>query len=109
MMFPTSKSILSEGALAERLAANYGVGRYVGCRLWLERLNDTYIVTTDRERYALRVYRYGWRTVDEIEAELDLLLHLGRRGLPVSVPVPANNGTLHFALEAPEGERHAAE
>jgi hypothetical protein len=49
-------------------------------------------VQTTKGRYALRLYRAGWRSQSEIEFVLDALRHCGQRGTRVSVPVPKRDG-----------------
>ena len=71
-------------------------------------LNDTYIVRAGSSVYYLRVYRYGWRTKAEIQAELDLLTYLRRRRLPVSWPLRRKDGAYLTRIAAPEGPRYAA-
>jgi Ser/Thr protein kinase RdoA (MazF antagonist) len=70
-------------------------------------VNDTYLVNTaGATRYVLRVYRAGWRTLENILFELDALLHLNRCGVPVSIPIPLRNGEYSYSLQAPEGKRY---
>jgi Ser/Thr protein kinase RdoA (MazF antagonist) len=69
-------------------------------------MNDTYLVKTPRSVRVARVYRTCSRSVDEIQYELDLLLHLEARGVPVAPPIPSRSGLLVEGLEAPEGTRH---
>jgi Ser/Thr protein kinase RdoA (MazF antagonist) len=98
---------LHEAALAVLLARDYDLGARVSCRLHLERLNDTYCVDSIRGRYVLRVYRHGWRSAAEVQAEVDLLFHLQAEGLPVAAPVPRWSGGYVTTIAAPEGERYA--
>jgi Ser/Thr protein kinase RdoA (MazF antagonist) len=55
----------------------------------------------------LRVYRAGWRTLSDVLYEIDVLLHLERKGIPVSTPVPRRDGSLVREVLAPEGPRIA--
>ena len=89
------------------LVAEYDIGQPVTCRLLHRGLNDTYLVTTAEVRYVLRVYRYQWRSLDDILYELDLLTHLQRKGAPVSSPIPRKDGSFTHLLHAPEGDRYA--
>jgi Ser/Thr protein kinase RdoA (MazF antagonist) len=68
-------------------------------------LNDTYLVSSGAERFVARVYRAGYRAPEEIGWELELLLHLAARGVPVSVPLRGGDGCLLRGLSAPEGSR----
>jgi Ser/Thr protein kinase RdoA (MazF antagonist) len=104
--FPVTFSILSAEALLAEVARIYAVDAPQTCQLLQRGLNDTYLVRTQGDRYIARVYRAGWRTWSEIAYELELLTHLAGKGVSVSVPIPARDGTLIRALPAPEGTRH---
>lgn len=87
------------------VAAEYDVGTALDCRLWLSGVTDTYLVTTDRGRYAARLYRAGRRTDDEIAYELDAIQHLVRKGVSVAVPLARTDGSRVRVVDAPEGPR----
>jgi Ser/Thr protein kinase RdoA (MazF antagonist) len=99
-------SILSAEALGAEIAQAYPVDTPETCQLLLPSKNDTYLVTTGGDRYIARVYRARWRSWSEIAYELELLTHLAAKGVPVSVPIPARDGTVIRPLLAPEGTRH---
>ncbi len=104
--FPVASSVLDPGALATYVLPAYGI-RGARCRFAKRGPNDTYaVVDADGTRY-LRVYRAGWRTRAQIEAELDLLCALRDRGAAVAAPVPRRDGGLFTTLRAPEGIRYA--
>jgi Ser/Thr protein kinase RdoA (MazF antagonist) len=86
----------------------YDVGAPTECKLLNRGLNDTYVVVTESGRFALRVYRKGWRSDSDVLFELDALLHLGREGVPVSTPLPRKDGQTFGVLKAPEGLRQVA-
>jgi len=96
------------------LLPEYEIGRVLDCRLLAHNLNDTYLVRTDRDPFILRVYQAQhsiWRSrrsEPEVRYELDLLVHLAQKAVPVSVPIPKKGGQYLTALEAPEGLRCAA-
>ncbi len=71
-------------------------------------MNDTYEVLSDSDRFYLRVYRRGWRTKPEIEAEMAMLTFLAERDQPVSRPIRRRDGAFLTRLAAPEGVRYAA-
>ncbi|HVE93996.1 MAG TPA: phosphotransferase [Acidimicrobiales bacterium] len=59
--------------------------------------NDTYRLDANGERRVARVYlagKYYLHDNDDIRFELDMLSHLGTRGVPVSVPLPRRDGEL---------------
>jgi Ser/Thr protein kinase RdoA (MazF antagonist) len=108
-MFPVTDSNLCARALSERVLPLYALGAGSRCRLHHRGLNDTYKVETDRgDKYFLRVYRAGWRSRDEIEAELAILLHLAQEGASVSTPIGRKDGQALTPLHCVEGTRWAA-
>ncbi len=101
-----SHSTLAPAVLETRVLTKYDL-RSTKCRLLARGLNDTYEVVTDTRRYLLRVYTYGWRTLSEIKAELQLLKGLERRGIQVSIPIKRLDGRSITRIQAPEGTRYA--
>ncbi|HEU4343417.1 MAG TPA: phosphotransferase [Candidatus Binatia bacterium] len=77
------------------------------CVLHWKGINDTYKVTSPESTFYLRVYVHGWRTKEEVNAEVDLLKALASHGLPVSKPVRCLDGSYVQELAAPEGARFA--
>ncbi len=55
--------------------------------------------------HALKVARTGKSGDDEFAYEQDYILHLARHGIDVPSPVAATDGSLFFAVQAPEGKR----
>jgi Ser/Thr protein kinase RdoA (MazF antagonist) len=110
--FPVTHSLLSSEALGSYIQAAYALGEVRACVLLQHNLNDTYIVDTTMGRYILRVSqarrpnRWSWRTSEDIFFELDVLLHLSRKGVPVAAPLAQRDGTYISVVHAPEGERH---
>jgi len=51
------------------------------------------------------VYRHYWRSAANVRYELDLLVHLYARGVPVALPVRRRDGSSLCVLPFPEGER----
>lgn len=71
-----------------------------------ESLNETYRVQGNPgAECVLKVYRAGFRTAAQVEAELGVIDHLARAGLRVGVPVPARSGHLMGVLSSPDGDR----
>lgn len=104
---PVIHSIPSGEALIENVLCNYQIEKPLSCRLYKRGLNDTYLVETDRDRYILRVYRRGWRTLEAINFEVELLAFLHNHKMPVAYPLQSNSGSFTQAIEAPEGRRYA--
>lgn len=109
--FPVIQSLLSPQALMTEVLSDYDIGQPVDCKLLSHNLNDTYLVSTRDRRYILRVSqapRPGgrtWRSSSDILYELDLLLHLNHKEVPVSTPLVRKDGTFLRVLQAPEGPR----
>jgi Ser/Thr protein kinase RdoA (MazF antagonist) len=107
--FPAIYSTLSPGALVRDILPGFGIGAVADCRFYSGGFNDTYRVrAADGGIYYLRAYRLQWRTLADIQWELDLLSHLQRKGFPAARPVPYQDGQLFCALPAPEGQRYLA-
>lgn len=107
--FPVTYSILSAGALANLVLIDYNIGDLDRCEFFTGGFNDTYrIITTTGATYFMRVYRKPWRSVEDIQYELELLVHLHHQGFPAVCPLPRENGNLLTELNAPEGKRYVA-
>lgn len=101
-------SLLAAQPLGEAIASAWPLRRPVECQLHQPGLNDTYFVTAGTAMFVARVYRAHGRLPDEIAWELELLKHLSKREVSVSVPVATTaDGLLHW-LQAPEGRRYLA-
>lgn len=108
-MFPATDSNLCATALIERVLSHYDLGAIRCCHLQHRGLNDTYKVeVVQSETYYLRVYRAGWRTRDQIDTEIAILLHLAQRQASISRPVLAKHGQALIPLDCVEGRRWAA-
>jgi Ser/Thr protein kinase RdoA (MazF antagonist) len=105
--FPVVHSTLSAQALLTQVLPLYDIESPEDCKLLNIGLNDTYVLTCNEGKlYILRVYRAGWRTLENILYEIDVLLHLNKKGVTVSIPLPGKNGIYVNSLEAPEGPRN---
>lgn len=102
---PVTHSVLSPTALLDEIARAYALGTPSSCRLVELGLNDTYLLSAAGVPYIVRVYRAGWRSAADVDYELQLLLHLADRSVPVSVPVADAEGLVTRALPASEGTR----
>ena len=92
-----------------RVLPGFAVGEIAECRLYSTGFNHTYRLTTAAgSTYYLRAYRRGWRTLDDIRYELDLLNHLKHKSFPAAQPVPYRDGQYYCAVPAPEGRRYLA-
>jgi Ser/Thr protein kinase RdoA (MazF antagonist) len=102
---PVLHSVLDPDALLRAMAIHYQLGTPHEARLLRSWMNEVYELHTSRGRYALKVYRRGWRSVDQAVYEAELALHLAGHGLAVARPVRRGDGAFVGAIAAPEGER----
>ena len=108
-MFPATDSNLCAHALVEQVLPLYDLGAISRCHLHHRGLNDTYKVEGSQgDTNFLRIYRAGWRSRDEIETEVAILLHLAHRQASVSTPVTRKDGQALTPLDCVEGRRWAA-
>ena len=102
-MFPTTDSNLCAQSLVEQVLSLYALGAIRGCRLHHRGLNDTYKVEGSQgDTYFLRIYRVNWRSREEIEAEIAILLHLACEKASVSIPVSRKDGQVITPLDSPK-------
>ncbi len=97
-----SHPILNPEALAEQIALAYQLPTPISSMFVSPGVNDTYQVIAGAHSFFYRVYRAGLRSRSDIEFELELLRHLQREGIPVSVPIPKTDGSYITGLPAPE-------
>lgn len=77
------------------------------CEFWNRGISDTYRIERENCRAYLKLYPYGWRSRDEIQGEVDLLMFLRQQNIRVSIPIRNNAGTFIEKIDAPEGTRYA--
>lgn len=105
--FPVIATILAPQALTDEILPGFGVGAVSECQFYSDGFNHTYRVkTTDGQTYYLRAYRKAWRTLPDIQYELDVLNHLKAKGFPAAQPLAYQNGQFFCAVPAPEGTRY---
>jgi len=101
------RSILSASALTEQVLSRYRLPSPLTCQFWNHSINDSYLVKAGETSFMLRVAPANWRSLEQFNAEIDLLHFLDRRQLTVPQPVAQKDGGLIQALNAPEGIRYA--
>ncbi len=107
--FSVNYSILSPNALTTEVLPQFGIGDISECVFFSGGFNDTYRVrTVDGQIYYLRAYRRSWRTLADVQYELDVLNHLKQKDFPAAKPVSYMDGQLFCAVGAPEGSRFLA-
>jgi len=108
-MFPVIASILSPQAIAKDVLPNFGMESVSKCQFYTGGFNDTYrIKTADDHTYYLRAYRIIWRTLADIQYELDVLNHLKGKNYPAAKPISYKDGQFFCAVSVPEGTRYLA-
>jgi len=107
LTIPVKTAILSSTDLQEFVQSQYGFSKKTICNFFCHGLNDTYQIKTTDQIYYLRVYRYKWRTKNDIIAEIQILNHLKSQGINVSAPVAKADGTFLTELDCIEGKRYA--
>ncbi|RZP96961.1 hypothetical protein D8T65_22235 [Vibrio vulnificus] len=102
-----SESRLSERTIGSIAAEHFQLPSYASCEFFFRGCNDTYRLEAAGRYYALRVYRYNWRSPEEILSELSLLNQLSQISDLVAQPIIPENGEPMITLDAPEGRRFA--
>ncbi len=105
-IFPSSYSTMTELELTGVISDRYKLS-VPECRLITKGVGDTYLITSQGIKFILRVYRKSHRTLDHINAEVELLLYLKQHGVSVSHPIEDAFGEHIQSLNAADGTRHA--
>ncbi len=100
-------SILSSTDLLKFIVPLYRIDNPISCEFWHRGLNDTYKIQSSEGNYILRIYRKDWRTLNQINFEIDALNYLHGKRANVSYPIARKNDEFVTTLHAPEGERYA--
>ena len=105
--FPVTRSILNAKELGEFIISQYDLDNSTVCSLFRTGMNHTYMLTGKSDKHVLRLYCHKWRTKQEIEEEISLLLSLKEKVLNISYPIPDANGNYIQEINTPEGIRYA--
>lgn len=89
-----------ESRIIRLIGARYTIGLVTALRPLRIYTNAVYELTTDAGRYALKLYRPGWRTEREIRWEIDLLDHLADCGICVAPAIRDRDVTAVHRLGA---------
>jgi Ser/Thr protein kinase RdoA (MazF antagonist) len=98
------RSLPTAEAVGALVGARYGL-KVRSCVLLRSLVNEVYRIDTDDRRYALKLYRHGRWSTDEVAWEQDLVAYVIADGVACAAPVPMLDGSLCGELEAPEGAR----
>lgn len=104
--FPLEVSVLSSNALGDYITREYFPSTLLRCRLYYRSLHDTYKITTANNTYYFKVYRQGIRSMEEIQAEIDILNYLKSTGFEVAYPVAKRDGTYIGQFQTINGIRY---
>ncbi|RYJ45693.1 phosphotransferase [Flavobacterium beibuense] len=105
--FPVTRSILSAKELGEFITSQYNLEQSTQCSLFRTGMNHTYMLSGNSDKHVLRSYCHNWRSKQEIEEEITLLLSLKENKLNISYPIPDKTGSYIQKINAPEGIRYA--
>ncbi len=106
-----TRSVIAGDSLARLVTSAYDLPAPIRRALVQVGDNDNYRVTAGSARYIARLYRYGkyWLAGEfAYRFELDWLLYLHERGLPVSSPIQRRDGDHLGRIQTPEGVRYWA-
>jgi Ser/Thr protein kinase RdoA (MazF antagonist) len=106
-LFPVEASVLSHQSIEEVIKSEYLLDHdTVTCRLHYRGIHDTYIVFCNNREYFFKVYRYGSRTIDEIRAEIQLLIVLKEDGIQATESVMKKDGEYINQFKVAKGLRY---
>lgn len=104
---PILYSTLRAESIKELLLHHYDFDDSLECTFFCRGVSDTYFVSADGARFAMKVFRSNWRTEEQILGELAAIRHVGGKGVDVAMPVPRCDGKWTCSIRAPEGVRKA--
>ena len=100
-------STLSPSDVFKLVVPQYRIANPISCEFWHRGLNDSYKVQSSDGNFILRVYRKDWRTLPQINFEIETLNYLHGKGANVSYPIARKDDGLVTVVSAPEGVRYA--
>ena len=106
-VFPVEYTTLSSKALLDTVIEAYAFPEATSICFIKRGFNDTYLISTDKTDFILRVYKYNYRSSESIETEIKLLLHLHKNNVSVSYPIADSKNHYIQTINAPEGKRYA--
>jgi Ser/Thr protein kinase RdoA (MazF antagonist) len=106
-ILPVEYSVVSSSALQRQLSIIYDLPSDSKVSFFYRGLHDTYLVSNGSIHLMLKIYRRGWKSLENIKAELDVILALKQKGIDVAVPYKDRNGHYVQELTFPEGTRYA--
>ncbi|MEL7144785.1 MAG: phosphotransferase [Bacteroidota bacterium] len=104
---PVLNSVISPDFLALFVQKHYNYSSKAQCSILRTGINHAYLICEGDRKAVLRIYVHGWRSREEIDAELQFLTELNEAGISVSFPLPDKKQQFVHELVAPEGLRYA--
>lgn len=101
--FPVHYSTLLSCALQEKILTRYHFDGFPLCEFLYRGMNDSYLVKDLSSQYLFKVYRHAWRSLVDVESEIELLQYLKANGVSVSFPIADKQGNAIQKICAPEG------
>ncbi len=106
--FPVQYSTLQSCALQDKILTKYHFDGLPLCEFLYRGMNDSYLIKDLSSQYIFKVYRHTWRSLVDVESEIELLQYLKSNGVSVSFPIADKQDNAIQTICAPEGERYAA-
>ena len=69
--------------------------------------NDVYLIQSADQKFVLKLYGLGWRTLSEVQWEIELLQHVSALGVLVAEPIAARDQKPIQSLATVAGDRIA--
>jgi Putative homoserine kinase type II (protein kinase fold) len=105
-LLPIEYSVVSSSALQQFLHVAYELPSGSKVSFLHQGIHDIYLVSNGAIHLILKIFRKGWKSVDSIRAELDVLMALKQKSIEVSVPYKDREGAYIQELQYPEGTRY---
>ncbi|MDF2686497.1 MAG: hsK1 [Clostridia bacterium] len=104
-LFPLEASVLASSDILDKLTSLY-TQKIRTCRFYYRGIHDTYIVKAGCEIYYFKIYRYGFRSKEEIQIEIDWLKHLKECGIYATMPIVNMDGEYITEFNTLQGIRY---
>ena len=101
-----SYSLASPAYVKQRLIDCYELPINTEVVILHQGINDSYYVSTDQERYVLRIYRHQWKPMQDVAGELSFIRSLDDHQIAVAYPIADQEGNWIQSLDFPEGTRY---
>jgi Ser/Thr protein kinase RdoA (MazF antagonist) len=89
------------------LSESFGLSEPIRSTLLRAYTNDVFHINAGNGDYVLKVYGQGWRSLAAIRYEVELMLHLAGKGVPVVIPIAGRDHDLVHTLATGGATRYA--